>query len=677
MALAAPARDLSAAIPLVEAIIGRPLRLAEQAIDVIRLDQALEQAKDELEAEIRAEMLRATAAWKSGAAVRPAVRVTPEMLAILERLREIGRQEAELELERLGYVGIRRRDYAAEPAPTGRDVDGYVARNLGGITTRIEDELVTVDLGGASHAAIAQALLRVPGARDLASRVISTAMIDGLAETWDRNADLVACWEYTAVLDAGTCHRCAPLDGKRYQSLEELYRDLPNFGPNPHCLGGGRCRCRAVPCPTSEAPQLAPEPDPVETLDPDLPGWRRELGEIRARLAPLDVVKAGRGLSQRERLSKMADADLVDLRGGDLLTGTSVSQIVPGRAMAALEQDVLRAGEIIDRELDDRIFDEVAGRQTAIGEAKQRVEPLRARYTEAEELYRSTIRTYDAEERDLRDRLREGFLAQGIEPTEAFRLAQTHDELLGLKAHHTTRLLELQREKQAALELVSAERKAIAALEDEIATVQRQGLRELLDEHRGIGPAGEQAWTFTTKGARGAAKMILEQAAAFLPRDWIIRGRLNAIKPRFTKNGRGYHRGGMSESDLVVSGGRRSKIGDDPDGFATAIHELGHHLEYVDPRIRALEWAFYQRRTRSVGYGEQEREYAFPRGAGYGRHEAYRKDGFVESYMGKTYGNGPRSSHELVSMGLESVWTGSYELDPEMRRFILGLLATV
>ena len=250
MALAAPAHDLAATVSLVEALVGRPLRLAEQAIDVLRLDQALEHAKDALDLEIQAEMLRATAAWLAGTAVRPILLITARMLDILDELRALGREEALLELERLGYQPGRR--FAVDPldpAPEGRDVIGYIRKGLAAIGVRIELGLVTADLADAAHDAIARALLAIPGARDLASRVISTALIDGLAQTWEANRDIVSGWEYTAILDGGTCDACAPLDGTIYATLEELFVDLPDFGPNPECLGGGRCRCRAIPSP--------------------------------------------------------------------------------------------------------------------------------------------------------------------------------------------------------------------------------------------------------------------------------------------------------------------------------------------------------------------------------------------------------------------------------------------
>lgn len=240
---------------LAELVVGRTLRRAEQAIDVLKLDKALNDAKDELEQAIRDELARVAAAWAdSGGTRRPAVTVTPEMRAVLDELRTLGRREALLELERIGVTGRR---FAAEPAPDGRDVLGYLARELPALGLRIEDELVAADLAGASFDAIAHALLQVPGARDIASRVVSTALFDGMGQTFEDNAHLLDVtadgtgtgWEYTAVLDGGTCPRCRDLDGSVYDTWAEIQEVLPNGGPNPTCLGGGRCRCRAVPRP--------------------------------------------------------------------------------------------------------------------------------------------------------------------------------------------------------------------------------------------------------------------------------------------------------------------------------------------------------------------------------------------------------------------------------------------
>lgn len=256
----------------VERRIGRPLRAAEQAIDVEYLDRVLNDAKDDLERAIRDEMLLATRRWLRGGSRKPVMRITPAMREPLERLHRIGRSEARAELDRAGYPV---RAHAAHD-PNPHHPDGLketietVGKGLPGVSVRIRDELVDADLSDAAAAAIARALLNVPGARDIASRVVSTALYSGMGATFEEHADLVPCWEYTAVLDAATCEECEPLDGTEYHSLDDLFEVLPNFGPNPNCDGGGRCRCRAVPCAQDEQPPATIESDPQPELTADL-----------------------------------------------------------------------------------------------------------------------------------------------------------------------------------------------------------------------------------------------------------------------------------------------------------------------------------------------------------------------------------------------------------------------
>lgn len=233
--------------------VGRPLRQAEQAIDIVRLDQALAKAKDEIEAAIQAEMLRATQRWVD-LDLPPILRVTDGMLDPLHDLHDLGREEARREFERLGY-SLRQFAAAREPAPDGPDdLEAYIGRQLPAISVQIEDDLVRADLSGLASDAIARALLRIPGGRDIASRVVSTALIGGLARTWDEVEADVGGWEYTTAQERqdAICSFCRPLDGKRYRTRVEAYVDLPGGGPNPFCKGGGRCRCRLVPIPFGE-----------------------------------------------------------------------------------------------------------------------------------------------------------------------------------------------------------------------------------------------------------------------------------------------------------------------------------------------------------------------------------------------------------------------------------------
>ncbi len=235
--------------------VRRELTEAEQAIDILKLDRALTRAKDELDKAIHREIARAVLATVE-LNLPVFLNVTDRMLEPLNRLARIGRAEAWLELDRLGYQTQGRRRYIEERPTDPGDLLGYLARNLRQLLPWVEDELVHLDIGVLSQDAIARALLRVPGARDIASRVVSTALYAGMAETFEQNADLVECWQYTAILDSGTCAACFPLDGREYRSLLELFEHLPNFGPNPACLGGGRCRCRAVPCPASRGGRM-------------------------------------------------------------------------------------------------------------------------------------------------------------------------------------------------------------------------------------------------------------------------------------------------------------------------------------------------------------------------------------------------------------------------------------
>lgn len=231
----------------VEYLVGRPLRLAEQAMDVLGIDEALNTAKEELDLAVKAEQKRAvTRAISTHRRVE--LDLTGRMLEPLEKLFRLGRREAYAELERLGYENLTR-VYAADPQhPELDEHAGLLEVALRGLAIKIENRRVEVGLTGAADDAIARALLKVPGARSIAAAAISKALTAGLSATFTANAGLVPCWEYTAALDAGSCEICAPLDGTEYTTLDELFDVLPGFGPNPLCLGGDRCRCRAIPC---------------------------------------------------------------------------------------------------------------------------------------------------------------------------------------------------------------------------------------------------------------------------------------------------------------------------------------------------------------------------------------------------------------------------------------------
>jgi hypothetical protein len=229
----------------VEALVGRPLRQAEQAIDVLGLDTALGRAKDELARAIEAEKRRAIRRRMRVGGLR--IQLTPAMLAPLERLFRLGRREARAELQRLGYE-IPRRALASEPHYDElAEVAALMREALYRLQLNVERRYASVQFSEATTASMIRALYTVPGARDIASRVVSSALTAGLGATFEHNAGLVGGWEYTAVLDGHTCGECESLDGETYDTWEAIQEVLPGGGPNPSCSGGGRCRCRAVP----------------------------------------------------------------------------------------------------------------------------------------------------------------------------------------------------------------------------------------------------------------------------------------------------------------------------------------------------------------------------------------------------------------------------------------------
>ena len=263
--------------------LGRPLTAGELAIDIEKIDRILNTAKDNLTAAIEQERTRAIRARLRNRTVT--LEITPEMTRILNGLQAAGEQEALAEIQRLiGSEVPNRRTYAELPGPLIL-MRELLKAMLGQIRTRILRETVSLEITPSPSAEMIEKLEKViPGARDAASRLVSGAFTSGLANTYEAHADLFPCWQYTAVMDNATCQPCREWDGQRFSSLPQLYAVLPNFGPNPRCLGDGRCRCRGVPCALSE---MARTWKPSELF---LPHTNNEQlnAEVRATLQDMD-----------------------------------------------------------------------------------------------------------------------------------------------------------------------------------------------------------------------------------------------------------------------------------------------------------------------------------------------------------------------------------------------------
>ncbi len=237
--------------------LGRALTAAELHIDVAAIDRALERAKDQLEQAIDREKRRAVRRMLRGQRLR--LDVTGEMLAVLAALHREGRRQALREMRSMSAQPPHR--FAVDPVePRLAPSVQRLRDGLGRLTVRVEREAVAADIGGLAGEAVRRRLMRVAGARDAASRVVSGAFASGLAATFE-DADALGLfdgWQYTAVLDAGTCQRCAALDGTTYPTWEAISAVLPGGGPNPLCFGDGRCRCRPVPTGAAHSGQTPP-----------------------------------------------------------------------------------------------------------------------------------------------------------------------------------------------------------------------------------------------------------------------------------------------------------------------------------------------------------------------------------------------------------------------------------
>lgn len=442
----------------------------------------------------------------------------------------------------------------------------------------------------------------------------------------------------------------------------------------------------------------------IEEIPSKYPGWmppeaNRLQWRIRARLllegeeAPVSwagpewakgavrdaMEKPVTTFSAAEKLAKREDGSL-DPYYHDR---NSVMGNVPSMVHREDEQRLLAAGADVEREVqrriaalkpreydDPRIEAQVAARRADLNSAVAAERETRGRAFEAWK---------PLEEQARRDVYVEQATAAG-ERVSPIKTASPFDPAVRAKrdAFYASipELAEAERLAEVARQSLQRSERFIEKVRSLQTERYRRTLLEVLSEVREMGIRDDAKIAFQSAGRKGAAKQLIDEASAFYPSEWLRRmSSRGAVKVTYAAEGRGYF--SSARATIKLSGWQRSKIPTDTPGLATAIHELGHFVEHAMPEVPTAEWSFFQRRTRPEGYGPQEREYRFPRGQGYGSTESYREDKFTDRYMGKTYGNTARSSYELISMGLESVWTGSHELDDEMRHFILGLLVGV
>ncbi len=237
-------------------------------VDIVGLDRDLERGKERLYAAVEREKRRVLRRhFRDGADVR--LRVTPQMMAALRALYLVGRRHGEREIRDL--AGVMVKGGASEKNTLDRlmgqleslliDLEQKIHKRLGQLTGRLialsDNEERTVEphrrleaalpIGDIAQQAAARQVMRMPGALNVASQLVSDATFSGIGSVYDEAAGLFESFIYSAVMDAGTCDTCAELDGQEFETWDAIQEVLPDGGPNPDCDGEGRCRCRAVP----------------------------------------------------------------------------------------------------------------------------------------------------------------------------------------------------------------------------------------------------------------------------------------------------------------------------------------------------------------------------------------------------------------------------------------------
>jgi len=222
-------------------------------------------------------------------------------------------------------------------------------------------------------------------------------------------------------------------------------------------------------------------------------------------------------------------------------------------------------------------------------------------------------------------------------------------------------------------------------------------VKNVISQIRPVGAEGRKH-NYASRSNR-KIKDWLDETMELVPTDW-VNSSIGDPLPLLTKKvKRGFyrHRGtrrdkGQLERVSILA----SDTWNEARSRSTVLHEFGHRMEdtltgvpkpdegvkrprgpidrTVPPPARPdlfdIERQFYDRRTA----GERAVQIK-----GCGPSEKGRKDEFTEEYMGKEYvWGGEVYAYEILSMGLEGVYYGNYDLyekDPEYFDLILGLLA--
>jgi hypothetical protein len=611
------------------------------------------------------------------------------------------------------------RDHGRLPAPTRSPAFNDAVVRLGpmlnGIRVRVNTEargaIAESNFKNLNERLLDRLDKKIPGSRDAASRVISGLMIGGIGEVYEQNANLFPCFMYSAVMDGATCAVCQTYDGARYQSWDEGEMDLPMGGPNPRCLGDGRCRCRLVPCPPGFPDSETPEPDDIE-------GFRREAEAIQREREPgkpvdekmqiwLDIQNFEEPTRRDIDLARGAFLDPKLRKHSDWVADDGS----PSKYALAREAELRDIGRRINDEA-ERELPKNPNRDREIADARTERD---AREAEFEEAMRARMDAEEAfvnarlKDKDWRKQIREELGGERLEEWQYRDWAKSEafadPEVRRLQQEENGARIDFRRAEDAVTDTMFGGEEGGLLRDKQLEVLKRYrdmgGEGELLNvepfseyEYDLIGPGGEL--TLDADADRGVE--LVEESSRFYPDDWISRSndREDDLHAVFNPNARGYYNSrerwreagedpGSMPTHIVIPRGQPTTNGD-RDGVGPALHELAHRMEETVDELGLWSWIFHSRRTvlsdKPSNRVEKKLVDLFP--GNYMNEETTYPDEFSHPYMGKIYEAGPYGASEIISMGLEWLWATPITpqakkpgLDDDFRDFLLGLLATI
>lgn len=348
----------------------------------------------------------------------------------------------------------------------------------------------------------------------------------------------------------------------------------------------------------------------------------------------------------------------------------------PSNALLRREEAIRDLGRRIATEVDERVAKALGVKST-----KQ----LNARITRSRNAYAKALKAeadvYEAVGAELREKLYPGRTLGSLSDRDY--------DALDRAINADDRMFAAFKAKTKAWERHEINTAALRDYEIGIHKARSEAILDVMDDlgiERGgevaVGDVDEALVNALAHRVTGTAEAEAEGqvAARLYPRSWIdASNELGHVRFARAVDDRGFYGHHESSGDaFVVTSPRKGRVvGINP----VAIHELGHRMERVFPQIRAWQYVFHSRRTHlSRDLADRERrslKEMFPHSTFRADEFSY-PDKFVDAYVGKPYGSGDgRSSWEVFTVGIESVFTGSYDLwavDPEHRDLVLGLL---